>query len=98
MYQLSSRANIRPLISASIIAFTPFIYTVLLRAIHQVAPSNLLHWRDILTLILQLTVATFVFYKLDYDDSYVTWIVWGAAGLIVISMIIPIVVYTILSI
>lgn len=50
---------------------------------------NLINWSDLLVLVLQFTVAYVVFSRLHNDDSHVTWIMWGALGLVVISIIIP---------
>lgn len=97
LYQLSSRTTIRPVISACIIALVPLFYTLSIRIILKTSPQSILHWSDILMLILQFIVAFLVFYRLDYDDSPATWIAWGVSGLIVVSFIIPFFVFFLLS-
>lgn len=89
LYQLSSRTNIRPLVSACIVALVPFSYALIIRTIFGVSPLNLVQWSDVFMLTLQFAAAFLVFYKLYYDDSHATWIIWGVLGLMTITILIP---------
>jgi hypothetical protein len=86
LYQLSSRVTIKPIVSATIIALTPFFYNIVIRTIYGV---NIISWTDILTTVLQFATAYVIFYKLHYDDSLLVWILWGAFGLISIVILVP---------
>lgn len=81
--------TIRPVVNAYIITLTPLVYALLIRATFGVTSLNLIQWSDIRTALLQFAVAFLVFYRLDNDDSATAWIIFGAAGLIIISFVIP---------
>lgn len=92
MYQLSSRTKIHPVTSASVIVLVPLIQVILIRLIFKVSLLQVLQWSDLLTMVLQFVGAAWVFYRLDYDDTAMTWLVWGVVGCIAISFIIPFIV------
>lgn len=90
LYQLSSRTSVRPVVSASILALTPLVYELIIRAVKNTNLPILIGWIDLILLILQFAAAYIVFTRLDNDDSHTTWLVWGAGGLIIIAILIPI--------
>lgn len=89
IYQFASRNSIPPKVSASIIAFVPLIFILILRSIFGASVLNLVQWSDILTLVLQFMVSFFVFHRLEYDDSASSWIIWGLLGLAAVTLLVP---------
>ncbi|HMI09148.1 MAG TPA: hypothetical protein VK497_01980 [Candidatus Saccharimonadales bacterium] len=92
--QLSARFKFHPVLSSSLVVFSPFLLTLLLRSIFFSQDGfslyNLLSWRDIVVVILQFLASLLLFYKIRYEeDSLAAWFGWSLAGMIIIFLAIP---------
>lgn len=80
VYQLSNRIKISPKVAAGIIVLSSYILSVTFRIIYDFRPIN---WYDIVMAILLFFAYMFIFHKAHQDDSIVSWIGWGVAGLVI---------------
>ena len=92
--QLSSRFKFHPILSSVLVVLTPFLLALLLKAIvssgNGYSTQNLLPWRDIIVVTLQLPLSVLFFYKIrNEEDSLSAWFGWSLVGLIVIFIAIP---------
>lgn len=88
--RLMANAAVRPVSGAAIVAIGGFVVGAIPQAILSGSVVTVFAWQSILTLILQLIVATVIFYKLlHYEDSLAAWFILGLAGAYVLIIAIP---------
>ena len=80
---------------AIIVIILPFLFSKFFDYLYLAGTNRpltgLISVHDIVTLVVQLAVSFFVFYKIQQDeDAIVSWMLWGAAGCAVIFYVIPV--------
>lgn len=100
--QLATRTAIRPLLSASIAVFIPYVVKLVVGFINATSYNlpilpNLFSVASVVTVVLQFSLAVYIFKRIQDEDSIASVLAWGVGGFLIIIVGIPAVVGLLMS-
>lgn len=94
--------HVKPLTASLVVVLTYFAITTFIRGIiltgYDAPLWQLFGFVPIATLLLQFGFAYLAFYKMNYgDESYTSWLLWGAFGCLGIFIAAPFIVFNLFA-
>lgn len=88
--RLLANAIVGPVSGAAIVAIGSFVVSAIPQAILSGSLAGAFSWQSILTIILQMIVATVIFYKLhQHEDSLTGWFALTLFGALLLFVAVP---------